>query len=152
MEVTCQCTAITFTTPTPHPIALYHCHCTECRKQTASAFGTSAVFPAAGLFPLSAGLASKLGVWTRPTDSGGSMDCYFCRGCGVRVVHRVRGADGVARDTVNIKAGLLGGPLDWRGAPHIYTRSAVVEVPRGVETWKGAPEGMVGRRTGGDTQ
>ncbi|KAK4118683.1 hypothetical protein N657DRAFT_651048 [Parathielavia appendiculata] len=145
MEVTCQCGAVTFTTPTPKPLALYHCHCTECRKQTASAYGSSAIFPAAGLFPLSANLSSKLGVWTRPTDSGGSMDCYFCRECGVRVMHRIKGPDGVERDTVSIKGGLLGG-LDWKGAPHIYTRSAVVELPEGVDTWEGAPEGMVGRR------
>ncbi len=63
MEVQCQCGAVSFTTPTPEPIALYHCHCTQCRKQSASAFGTSAIFSAEGIFPLSPDLEAKLGTW-----------------------------------------------------------------------------------------
>lgn len=45
MNARCQCGSITFKTPLPEPLALYICHCTECRKQTGSAFGTSAIFP-----------------------------------------------------------------------------------------------------------
>jgi hypothetical protein len=149
MEVTCECKNVHFTTPTPSPLKVYHCHCIECRKQSASAYGTSAIFPAAGLFPLAADLASKLRLWTRPTDSGGSMDCYFCKECGVRVLHRIRDKDGTERDTVSIKGGLVTG-LDWTGAAHIYTRSAVVDVPKGVETWEAAPGETVGRREGED--
>lgn len=137
MDVTCQCRSVAFTTSTPSPIALYHCHCTECRKQSSSAYGTSATFPAAGIFPLSADLAAKLGVWTRPGNDGRTVACYFCKECGVRVMHRISEADGTAWDTVNLKGGLVKG-LDWKGAPHIYTRSAVVEVPAGVEQWEGA--------------
>ncbi|KAK4235964.1 Mss4-like protein [Achaetomium macrosporum] len=147
MEVTCQCRAISFTTPTPQPLAVYVCHCTECRKQSASAFGTSAIFPARGLFPLAPELASQLQVWTRPTEAGNrTMDCYFCRVCGVRVMHRIREPDGTERDTVSIKGGLVRG-LSWKGAAHIFTRSAVVDVPEGVERWEGAPDGMPGRRS-----
>src|SRR5271163_3572513 len=82
MNVRCQCNAVAFQTPTPKPLALYHCHCLECRRQSASAFGTSVIFPASPLFPLSAALLSSMSVYTRPTKSGGSMDCYFCRKCG----------------------------------------------------------------------
>ncbi|KAK3303001.1 Mss4-like protein [Chaetomium strumarium] len=147
MEVTCQCKTISFTTPTAEPLAVYVCHCTECRAQSASAFGTSAIFPAEpGLFPLPPELASRLQVWTRPTDSGGTMDCYFCRVCGVRVMHRIRGADGTERETVSIKGGLVKG-LSWKGAAHIFTRSAVVDVPEGVERWEGAPDVMPGRKS-----
>lgn len=49
MEASCQCGAVTFTTPTPKPLALYICHCYHCQRETGSAFGTSAIFP---LFPL----------------------------------------------------------------------------------------------------
>lgn len=73
------------------------------------------------------------------------MDCYFCRECGVRVMHRIRDADRKERDTVSIKGGLVEG-LDWKGAKHIYTRSAVVSIPDGVESCEGAPEKMEGRR------
>jgi hypothetical protein len=80
------------------------------------------------------------------------MDCYFCNECGVRVMHRIKGPDGVERETVSIKGGLVQG-LDWKGAAHIYTRSAVVPVPEGVERWEAAPAEMAGRRSvaeGGD--
>lgn len=45
MNASCQCGAVTFKTPLPQPLALYICHCTECRRQTGSAFGSSAIFP-----------------------------------------------------------------------------------------------------------
>ncbi|KAL2130004.1 hypothetical protein VTI74DRAFT_7026 [Chaetomium olivicolor] len=153
MEVTCQCRTVSFLTPTPSPLAVYHCHCTECRKQSSSAYGTSAIFPAAGLFPLSADLSSKLAVWSRPSNEGRTVDCYFCKECGVRVMHRIREPDGTERDTVIMKGGLVQG-LKWEGAAHIYTKSAVVEIPKGVERWEGAPGEMPGRKekeeTGGE--
>ena len=45
MNVACQCDNITFTTPLPQPLAVYICHCDECRRQSSSAFGCSAIFP-----------------------------------------------------------------------------------------------------------
>lgn len=45
MDATCQCGAVTFKTPLKTPLALYICHCAECRRQTSSLFGTSAIFP-----------------------------------------------------------------------------------------------------------
>ena len=62
-------------------------------------------------------------------------------------MHRIRDADGRERDTVSIKGGLVEG-LNWKGAKHIYTRSAVVPIPHGVERCDGAPEEMEGRKEG----
>lgn len=45
MDARCQCGAVRFKTPLPQPLALYICHCSDCRRQTGSAFGTSAIFP-----------------------------------------------------------------------------------------------------------
>lgn len=45
MDVQCQCGAVRFQTPLPQPLALYICHCESCRRQTSSAFGTSAIYP-----------------------------------------------------------------------------------------------------------
>jgi len=125
-------------------MAVYHCHCTECRKQSSSAYGTSAYFPAEGIFPLSDELSAKLSKWTRPANEGRSMDCYFCKECGARVLHRVREADGTERDTVSVKGGLVEG-LDWSKAVHIYTRSAVIEIPEGVK-WEAGPGELPGRK------
>jgi hypothetical protein len=67
------------------------------------------------------------------------MDCYFCKECGARVVHRIREADGTERATCVIKGGLVDG-LNWKGpAKHIYARSAVVEIPEGAEKWDEMP-------------
>lgn len=136
LPVRCQCGAVRFSTPAAAPLALYHCHCTECQRQ--SAFGTSALYPAAALFPLAAELALALRCWTRPTDAGGRMHCYFCPACGARLFHRSEAADGTPRATVSIKAGCIEG-LDWRGAQHIYTRSAVVAIPAGAEQYDTLP-------------
>ncbi|GKT41724.1 uncharacterized protein ColSpa_01905 [Colletotrichum spaethianum] len=45
MDARCQCGAVSFKTPLPQPLRLYICHCEECKRQTGSAFGTSAIFP-----------------------------------------------------------------------------------------------------------
>lgn len=146
MDVKCQCGAVHFRTSTPAPIDLYHCHCLECRKQSASAFGTSAIFPAAGIFPLSPSLSAHLGLWSRPggEESQGrkTMDCYFCKVCGVRVLHRIRRDESEGEDTgqgtVSVKGGCVEG-LDWKGGKHIFCRSALLPIPEGAERWEGSP-------------
>ena len=145
MDIRCQCGTIHLRTSIPTPLALYHCHCLECRAQSASAFGTSAIFPSAGLYPLPESVAANMGLWSRPggEESGGrrTMDCYFCKVCGVRVFHRIRvedGDGGEERETVSVKGGLVEG-LDWKGGKHIFCRSAVVPIPEGAERWEGSP-------------
>lgn len=39
---------------------------------------------------------------------------------------------------VAVKGGVLDG-LDFKGAKHIYCRSAVVPIPEGVERWEADP-------------
>ena len=69
------------------------------------------------------------------------MDCYFCQTCGVRVFHKSRKSDGSETETVSIKGGCIDG-LDWSGAEHIFTRSAVVPIPPNSERWEVSPEIM----------
>ncbi|KAF2795851.1 hypothetical protein K505DRAFT_348337 [Melanomma pulvis-pyrius CBS 109.77] len=134
MNVSCQCGAISFTTPTPKPIKIFHCHCLDCRKQSSSAFGTSAIFPFFRL-PLDNPSLSHL---RRTCDSGNQKNCYFCSRCGSRVAHVTVRDDGADPEVMSIKAGLVDG-LDWTGATHIYVRSAVVPIPEGVERWEAEP-------------
>ncbi|RYP70474.1 hypothetical protein DL771_005411 [Monosporascus sp. 5C6A] len=140
LTVRCQCGTVSFPTPTAKPTALYHCHCTECQKQSASAFGTSAIFESGNLFPLAPDLKARLGLYTRPTDRG-SMDCYFCRACGSRLFHRIRDTSGAPRPTVSVKGGCVEG-LDWSGGVHIYMRSAVMKIPREWEQYETVPPSM----------
>ncbi|KAF2729796.1 hypothetical protein EJ04DRAFT_587741 [Polyplosphaeria fusca] len=133
MNGSCACGAVSFRTPTPTPLNLYHCHCTHCRKQSASAFGTSAIFP---FFSVEAD--SNVTFFARTCDSGRKQRCYFCKQCGSRILHAHVLDDGRNPEVVAVKGGLLEG-LNWEGAKHIFTRSAVVAIPEGVEKWDGEP-------------
>ncbi|KAK3323828.1 Mss4-like protein [Cercophora scortea] len=156
LPVSCECGYIQFRTPSSKPAGMAHCHCTNCQKQSASAFGTSLYFPAAQVFPLPAALEAKLSVFTHPTDSGNTMHCYFCPRCGVRMLHACILPDGSRRDKVSFKAGTVdAGCLDWKGmkAKHIFTRSAVIELlPEWecYETYPPAPAPPVGAAVGGE--
>lgn len=123
MEVRCECSAVVFRTPTPQPLALYICHCSDCRRQAGSAFGSSAIFPK---FELPED--SKLSCYSRLTASGQVMLCYFCKGCGARLIHTTAG-----KNVVSIKAGCIEG-VDWSKAIHLWTKSAMVPIPEGCET------------------
>jgi hypothetical protein len=108
----CQCGAVRYEI-TITPEALYVCHCRECRKQSASAFGMSLIVASAG-FRVTAGKPKS---WSRPTDSGRVLDCNFCPDCGSRVWHERAGGS----DTLSVKGGSLDRPLDFGEAVHIWT-------------------------------
>ncbi|KAK4245365.1 Mss4-like protein [Corynascus novoguineensis] len=124
MEASCQCGAVSFKTPLPKPLALYICHCSECQRQTSSAFGTSAIFPR---FPLPD--TELLSCYKRPTALGDTLFCYFCKRCGTRLLHTIPG-----KNVVSVKGGCIEG-LDWKSAIHIWTKSAMVPIPEGSETY-----------------
>ncbi|KAF5628452.1 glutathione-dependent formaldehyde-activating [Fusarium sp. NRRL 52700] len=123
MEARCQCGSVTFKTPLPQPLALYICHCDACRRQTGSAFGTSAIFPRFELPD-----TDLLSVYSRPTASGHQLYCYFCRKCGTRLIHSTP-----SKNVISVKGGCLDG-LDWKRAIHIWTKTAMVPIPEGSET------------------
>lgn len=74
MEVRCQCNAVSFQTPTPSPLALYICHCTQCRLASASAFGMSAIYPK---FSLPAGAGEALSCYALVVFPFPSCSCEF---------------------------------------------------------------------------
>jgi hypothetical protein len=107
----CQCGSVRYEIRSP-PIKVYVCHCSECRKQSASAFGIS-VMASSAAFSLTRGTPKR---WSRPTDSGGTLDCYFCPDCGSRVWH-----GDVAQDaTISVMGGSLDEPVDLSAASHIW--------------------------------
>lgn len=131
MEGRCQCSLIKFTTPLPHPLKIYICHCTECRHQSSSAFGITAVFPQ---FQIPAPFPGAIGVFTRRTASGRDLICAFCTKCGSRLTHRAEG-----EEMLSVKGGCLDGLTRLKGAVHIWCKEAVVEIPEGVERYEGEP-------------
>ena len=110
-------------------LALYVCHCRECRKQSASAFGMSLRVPLTA-FKVTSGTPKT---WTRPTDSGGKMDCFFCTSCGSRVWHQVQGGN-----VVSLKAGSLDEPVDISTAIHIWVSRKLpgVTIPAGARQFE----------------
>ncbi|HTH98372.1 MAG TPA: GFA family protein [Stellaceae bacterium] len=108
----CQCGAVAFAC-SGHPLGLFVCHCLECRKQSTSAFGMSVPVRRAD-FSLTRGTPH---LWTRPTDSGNTLECAFCEACGSRLWH-VRSS---APDIIGIRAGALDIALDTSTAIHIWT-------------------------------
>ena len=129
----CQCGAARYVV-SGAPLEIYVCHCRECQKQSASAFGISvSVRPAD--FRLTEG---TIGTWSRGTDSGRTLHCMFCRTCGSRLWHR--SADPAL--PISIKGGTLDVPVDLAGAIHIWTARKLtgVAIPAGARQFPGEPD------------
>lgn len=124
----CQCGAIRFRLTTT-PRRVYCCHCTECRRQSASAFGISVLVPTDGVEMVH----GQPNEWTRSTASGGEMACAFCPTCGSRLWHR-------SGDVTSVK----GGALDETPEPsaHIWLASKMpwVVIPDDVDQWAKEPD------------
>lgn len=108
----CQCGEIRYKS-VEKPLSLYICHCEECQKQSASAFGISLDVPRIGLEIMQG--APKC--WSHATDGGRMLKCAFCPNCGSRLWHEYE----PAAETVSIKGGSLDEPLNVSDAIHVWT-------------------------------
>jgi len=129
----CQCGAVRYEVGGA-PVSLYVCHCRACQQQAASAFGISVIVRRAD-FQLIQGEVKR---WSRPTDRGGTLACYFCPTCGSRLWHATVGDDA----TISVKGGSLDQPPDLRTAFHIWTRRKLsgVVIPEDARQFPGEPD------------
>jgi hypothetical protein len=129
----CQCGAARYEIAGP-VLSIYVCYCRECRKQSASAFGISVAVKSADV-RLTQG---KLASWTRATDSGGTLTCFFCPTCGTRVWH----GDKDRETRVSVKGGSLDEPVDLTHARHIWTTRKLpgIIIPENAEQWPLEPD------------
>ena len=120
----CQCGAVRYEI-VGAPLATYVCHCRECRKQSASAFGIS-VIVRTGDLRLKHGVTKS---WTRGTDSGRRLRCVFCPDCGSRLWHEGEPPG----PTVSVKGGSLDEAVDLSEARHIWVSRKLpgVVIPAG---------------------
>ena len=127
----CQCGAVRYT-HSAAPIAVYICHCRECQKQSASAFGISVEMPRSG-FTITQG---KPKFWTRGTDSGRKLRCAFCADCGSRLWHESDAG------WITLKGGSLDQPVDVSKAIHLWTKRKLpwIQIPEGAEQYSGEPD------------
>lgn len=110
----CQCGAVAYRV-SGEALTLFACHCTDCQRQSASAFGMALWLRGAELTLLRGSLAS----WTRDLPSGRQMACRFCPVCGSRLFHQVVGSE-----ILSIKPGSLDDSTGLQPAGHIWTDSA----------------------------
>lgn len=109
----CQCSDVHYES-TGEPVATYVCHCLECQKQSASAFGISLYVPKSG-FRVTLGTPK---FWYRYTDNGNEIKCAFCPRCGSRLWHDLASTPLV----ISIKAGSLDKPIDIGTAIHVWVK------------------------------
>ena len=129
----CQCGAVRYAIAAA-PVRVYVCHCLECRKQSASAFGIS-VWVRRADFTLLSGAPR---IWSRPTDSGRVLDCVFCPECGSRLWHEYAGGNS---EFLTIKGGSLGAPVDLSSVPHVWVKRKMrgIIIPDGVPQFQENP-------------
>jgi hypothetical protein len=109
----CQCGKVRYTLKAP-PLTLYCCHCTECQRQSSSAFGMSMRVRRDDVE-----VAGETASIARQGASGSKLIGAFCPSCGVRLIHR-REAYGTH---VSLKAGTLDDTSWLVPAGHIWTQS-----------------------------
>lgn len=94
----CQCGAIRYRV-SAEPVRVSLCHCSQCQRQTGSAFSMAMIVPDAA-FAL---LRGQLKTWTRSSDAGRPVVCNFCPDCGTRITHQAE----VYRGYTNVRPGTL---------------------------------------------
>ena len=122
IEGGCQCGRIRYRVE-GKSFGLAICHCTECQRQSGSAFGMSlAVAPTA--FKLSSGVLKTFEV---KCDSGRIKTCAFCPDCGTRIYHQTGNG-------MSLKAGTLDDTSWLNPEAHYWTKrkQSWVMIPDGV--------------------
>lgn len=111
----CQCGRIRYEIKA-EPLTLYVCHCTECQRQSASAFGMSMPVPRDAVTILQ----GEPKQWSRVSESRREVICFFCGECGTRLFHNPTRNP----DITNIKPGTLDDTSWLRPVGNLWTHSA----------------------------
>ena len=125
----CQCGQVRYEL-IGEPIRLFACHCTECQRQSGSAFGMSMVVRQDDL--KITGLTKS---FTRIADSGNENTGVFCPSCGVRIHNTPRNPEGV----FTLKPGTLDDTSWLKPTAMMWTKRAQgwIPMPEGVREIEG---------------
>jgi hypothetical protein len=107
----CQCGRVRYRLE-GEPLGLAVCHCRECQRQSASAFGMSLAVRSDS-FRL---LSGELKTFSVACDSGRTKRCAFCPECGSRIHHATNDA------FLSIKAGTLDDTSWLAPREHYWTK------------------------------
>jgi hypothetical protein len=99
----------------------------------------TAIFP---VFEIEEPYPGAIAIYGRP-NSHGRTDGYFCTKCGSRLIHRPVLSNGEPASTLSVKTGCLDGMTKemLRSAVHIWTKSAVIDIPESAEQHEEEPPG-----------
>mgnify|MGYP005839503533 CR=1 FL=1 len=116
IEGGCQCGAVRYALNAP-PLMAYACHCSECRRTTASAFGVACTVLQDTMEIVRGTLARYQ--WT--VASGAHRYGEFCADCG----SRIRNGDVPSRGIYSLRGGTLDDQRWAEPVAHIWLASAV---------------------------
>ena len=125
IEGGCNCGAVRYHLDGA-PMAVAVCHCTNCRRQSGSAFSVNLVVRDDAMR-----ISGDLTTWEDPgTESGQPVLRQFCATCG----SPIRSLSAAALKVAIVKAGTLDNPGLFAPAIHVWTSSALpwVEIPAGL--------------------
>jgi hypothetical protein len=110
----CQCGALRYEIDA-EPLTVIACHCIQCQRQSASAFGMTVPVPRAALRVVK----GKPARWSRIAESGNELGAVFCPDCGVRLYH-----EPANKAFLNVKAGTFDDTGWVSPVGHIWTEKA----------------------------
>jgi hypothetical protein len=113
------------------PLMVYTCNCTNCQKQSGSAFGMTMPV-AARDFRILQGAPKA---WRRSSPQGIEVTSWFCGDCG----NRIYGERAGRTERVNVRAGTLDDTTWLKPVAHFFTRSA--------QPWVQPAAGAIGYET-----
>ena len=117
----CLCEAITYQIPKSSLMEAV-CHCKNCQKQAGSAFSTLA-----GIKKSDFSLTGKPKLFVdKATDSGASVERYFCENCGSPIYSALPSQP----DVIYLKTGTLNDTSDFNPSIHVWaaTKQNWVEI------------------------
>lgn len=127
----CQCGAVRYTLKKA-PQVIYTCHCTECQKQSSSAFGISVRVEKTAI-----DVSGRTERFTKTSGDKLTL-CEFCPSCGTRLFHNRPAYE----DMLNIKGGSFDDASWIKPAGHIWlvSRQKWVVLPPDDLTYDGQPD------------
>jgi len=128
----CQCGTIRYEVAGA-PKSLVVCHCSDCQRQSGSAFGMTMVVSEAD-FRL---IKGNLKTYASKSAAGRAKLGAFCPECGTRIYHKLEWRKGM----VSVKPGTLDNTSWLKPEMHLWTSSKQpwVIVPDGMEVYEKQP-------------
>jgi hypothetical protein len=126
LEGGCACGQVRYRL-TNAPLIVHACHCTECQRQSGTAFATNALIESACV-ELTQGRPIEVNL---PTESGRPHPAMRCGGCGITLWSHYGGRRAISF----IRVGTLDAARSLAPDVHIFTRSKVA--------WLRLPEGAL---------